>query len=407
MSSDGWTYSPSTNSPVNLTPGQVATWSQLGITTNTSMSVSFTINVQNVNSNWRSIFHATNFNADCCDIGDRVPAFWITANALTMHISNSTSTNGNDYFYTNSSLPLNTDTNILITWTGQTVNVYFNGSLNTTFTHSSPLTAANADANVYICDPWYSTGGFTIENFIISNGNTSSSASCTGLNYYGYSNGGSNNFNGFSTNSSMSAFGTTPTLSGTTTTINYLTNSAYGFTDIGGQFALEFSGFFTPTSTGSWGFILGNASENVGCDDVGILWVGQNAYAPTTSNSNGASYYYSSAITVYIQLTAGQSYPFLFRYGQNGGGYTMALAIIPPGGSYTYDGSQYFSCSAKTELTTNNFSTEYFSNKLEEEDKINNLIYKDSAKVVLILTIIIFITYIIYFYTNKKYIIIY
>ena len=53
-------------------------------------------------------------------------------------------------------------------------------------------------------------------------------------------------------------------------------------------------------------------------------------------------------------------------------------------------------------LSTNNFSTEYFYNQIEEEDKINNLIYKDSAKVIMILTIIIFIIYIIYCITNKK-----
>lgn len=400
MSTQDWVYTPTSNTLVSLTPTQVATWSELGVTSNANMSIAFTINIQNTISNWRSIFHVTNQNVDCCNIGNRVPAFWISdAYETSLYISSSTSSNGNDGFYSNYSIPLNTNTNVLITWSGQTVNIYFNGSLDTTYTHSSPLTGANGDANVYICDPWYSPGGgFTIENFTVTNGNATTESDCIGLSCYGYSNT-NGSFNGFSTDPDMSTFTTTPILTDTNqTTINYLTNSAYGITNIGGQFALEFTGYFIPTSTGNWGFILGDAAANTGNDDVGILWVGQNALSPTTSNSNGASYYYSQAVQVYIQLTEGVSYPFLFRYGQNGGGYTMGLAIIPPGGSYTYDGSPYFTCSPKAALTSNNFSTEYFYDGVEEETKINSLIYKDSLKVVIILIIIILIIFILHIY---------
>jgi hypothetical protein len=169
-SSPTWTYPPSVGKAVALSGNNLATnWSNLNIASNSNMSVSFTINIQNVNGNWRNIFHITNTNNDCCNIGDRVPAIWITAGAQTLHICNSTTNTGNDYRYTNN-IPLNTDTKIDIVWKGQNVKIYFNGKLSSQYSYSSPLNPANGDANVYIADPWYSTGGFTVKDLTFYNG---------------------------------------------------------------------------------------------------------------------------------------------------------------------------------------------------------------------------------------------
>ena len=403
MSSEGWKYSPSTNNPVNLTPGQVATWSQLGITSNANMSMSFTINVQNINSNWRSIFHVTNYNANCCNVGDRVPALWITADALTLYICNSTASNGNYCFSTNSSLSLNTDTNVLITWSGQTVNIYLNDVLDITFNYNEALTAANGNANVYICDPWYSTGGFTIENFTVSNGDTDSSLSSEQWEY------------GPSTNSPVSL---TPTQVATWSELGITTN-----TNMSISFIINVQNI-----NSNWRSILHITNDNTDCCDIGsripAFWITAGALTLCIANStssNGNDYFYTnSSISLNTNTTilitwVGQTVTVYFN-GNFDSTFTHSDPLTAPNGDanvyicdpwystggFTIENFIIKGIAATPALSTNNFSTEYFYNQIEEEDKINNLIYKDSAKVIMILTIIIFIIYIIYCITNKK-----
>jgi hypothetical protein len=158
-----WTYSPGTW----ITPDakQVATWSNLNIASNANMTISFWINITATSGSWRNIFHITNNNNNCCNSGDRVPAAWIVPNTTSILIINSTSANGNSNFSTKN-IPANTKTFVTITWSGVTVNVYFNGILNTTYKHSGTLIATIANANVYITDTWHDTpAGFQIKDF--------------------------------------------------------------------------------------------------------------------------------------------------------------------------------------------------------------------------------------------------
>ncbi|NCA22378.1 MAG: hypothetical protein EBS86_14735, partial [Crocinitomicaceae bacterium] len=143
------------------------------------------INISNLDANWRNIFHVTSTNNNCCEIGDRVPAIWITAsNQTTLHITHSTTTVGNVYFYTNP-IPLNTDTKIDIVWKGQNVKIYFNGLLNSQYNYSSPLVNAEPDANVYIADPWHSVQGFKIKDFTFYNGPSIQLSTTKVYNYLG------------------------------------------------------------------------------------------------------------------------------------------------------------------------------------------------------------------------------
>lgn len=176
--SPSWTYSPSANSPTTLVNNMVTNWSNLNVSTNSNMTVSFILNILNVNSNWRSIFHITNSGNNCCSNspGDRVPAVWITAGALTLLISSSTTNNGNDYFYS-PSIPLNINTAVDIVWSSQNVKVYFNGLLVSQYNHSASLISATSGAQVYIADPWYSLGGFTVKSLSFYNGQHISTAS--------------------------------------------------------------------------------------------------------------------------------------------------------------------------------------------------------------------------------------
>ena len=170
LSSSTFKYAPSEGNFVELSGNNVVTnWANLNIESNSNMSVSFTINIQNINSNFRNIFHVTNTNNDCCNIGDRVPAVWITAGAQTLLIINSITNNGNAANNSNP-IQLNTDTKVDIVWKGQNVKIYFNGILNSQYDYPSPLAPTDPDANVYIADGWYSTGGFTIKDFTFYNG---------------------------------------------------------------------------------------------------------------------------------------------------------------------------------------------------------------------------------------------
>jgi len=174
----------------------------------------------------------------------------------------------------------------------------------------------------------------------------------SGLTYYAYDNNPYNS-QGFNCNSNnFSIFNNNGNRSGTVSTIENTNNtnslySTYGFSN-NQSIALKFKGYFTPNVTGNWGFLLGDIKSNLANDDISYLWIGDNALNPTSSNANGMCYYYTSfsSCYIYVQLTAGVSYPILMYYGQGNGGFAVSLGIIPPGGSVTYDGSSYFSISS-------------------------------------------------------------
>ena len=101
-----WKYQPTINTDYTLTTNKVGVWSDLGITSNSNMTISFTINIKRTSGNWRNIIHVTNSNNDCCNVGDRVPAIWIwCCNSPTLLIVNSIASNGNDYVQT-ANIPL-------------------------------------------------------------------------------------------------------------------------------------------------------------------------------------------------------------------------------------------------------------------------------------------------------------
>ena len=165
-----WKYTPSIGNPIKLFQNNYVTnWSNLNITSNTNMSVSFTINIENINPNWRNIFHVTNTNNDCCNIGDRVPAVWVTEGAQSLLVVNSINSDGNAYFVTGN-IQLNIPTKVDIIWNAQNVTVYFNEVLNMIHDYPSPLIPANSNAYVYIADPWYISNGYTIQDLTFYNG---------------------------------------------------------------------------------------------------------------------------------------------------------------------------------------------------------------------------------------------
>lgn len=148
----------------------VGDWSTTNIKNSTTMSISFWIDISNTHDNWRSIFHVSNTNNNCCNAGDRVPAMWICPGSTQVHIKYSSVTNGNDgpecSLY---QIPLNTPTFITIVLNSSTLNLYANGVSQFTHQFESPLIQAKSDAKFYMADPWHATGGFQIKDFRLYN----------------------------------------------------------------------------------------------------------------------------------------------------------------------------------------------------------------------------------------------
>jgi len=167
-----WVYSPTKNIYYTMTQSTSAQkWSISKIRNSAKMSISFWIIISETNPNWRSIFHVSNQNIDCCNSGNRVPAMWIWPNTTGFAISHSTSTNGNIYPDLAYQVPLNTGVFLTIVFDSTTMVLYANAISQETYTYPSPLISATSDASFYIgADPWYSTvGGFQIKNLSLYN----------------------------------------------------------------------------------------------------------------------------------------------------------------------------------------------------------------------------------------------
>jgi len=67
-------------------------WSSLNITDSKNMSLSFTINIQKINDNLRGIVHVTNSGSNSSNLGDRVPAIYVTPKASSLAIMNDSNT---------------------------------------------------------------------------------------------------------------------------------------------------------------------------------------------------------------------------------------------------------------------------------------------------------------------------
>jgi hypothetical protein len=132
------------------------TWKDTKIKSNANMILSFMINISGTDGQWRSIIHITNQNRDCCNIGDRVPAIWITPNTTTLVICNDNSNGGNHHFYT-PAIKMNTNVQVTIYWYGRYVRVFFDNVLVNNYTHVNTFTSPTSGAYVYIGDSWYGT----------------------------------------------------------------------------------------------------------------------------------------------------------------------------------------------------------------------------------------------------------
>jgi hypothetical protein len=168
-----WIYPPTINTYYTMSQSTlIGKWSTINIKNSASMSISFWIIISEIKPDWRNIFHVSNQNVNCCDIGNRVPSMWIYPNNTQLHIRHNTTTNGNDGSNAESQyeVPLNTPVFLTIVFNSTTMQLYTNAILKQTYTYSSPLISAASNANFYMADPWHSVfGGFKIKNFTFYN----------------------------------------------------------------------------------------------------------------------------------------------------------------------------------------------------------------------------------------------
>ena len=158
-----WLYSPSKDNFVSLSPNVIGKWSELNIESSLNMKISFCINIQTIVNRPRNIIHVTNTDQE----NSRVPGIWIDNNtAISVCYSE---INSPASYFLLPQIPLNTTTNVVIIWKGQSVDVYFNNKIVKNHTFKTPLAPADKNAIVYICDKWWSVGGFTIKNLCFYN----------------------------------------------------------------------------------------------------------------------------------------------------------------------------------------------------------------------------------------------
>lgn len=165
-----WVYGQSMNKWYTIVQNNfVSKWGNIGINSSLNMTITFLLNLTTINPQWRNIFHLSNQNNDCCNIGNRVPALWIWPSQNAFYLENDTvvQADRNTSAY---NIPMNTPSFITLTFNGLNVSIYINGVLQTTNVYDQQLMQANNDAYFYIGDPWYiADGGISIKNFTIYN----------------------------------------------------------------------------------------------------------------------------------------------------------------------------------------------------------------------------------------------
>lgn len=103
-------------------------------------------------------------------------------------------------------------------------------------------------------------------------------------------------------------------------------------------YSVQWKGYFISNYTGTWTFYTNS-------DDASYLWIGPTATtgfttANATVNNGGLHGMVEQSGTV--SLVAGQYYPILIQFGENGGGDNMIVSFSNPSMTKTTDGQGFF-----------------------------------------------------------------
>jgi len=162
---NSWIYNKTINNWYKTEKNNlIGKWSDIGINLNNYMTISFYIDLESVDSTRRNIFHLSNQNANCCEIGNIIPGLWLISNKLYLIINSTTVSNN----IINVEIPTNKQSYITLIFNYNTIKIYLNGNIVSNKLYSDPLELAIPDAYFYISDPW-SDGGVNIKDFTIYN----------------------------------------------------------------------------------------------------------------------------------------------------------------------------------------------------------------------------------------------
>lgn len=167
------------NSPYRRNMGKLT---DLGIMSNTRMTIAFWINVPSPYSNWRNIFNINNGVTDY----ERIPSLYVypsnwinTQTDCVLHYRHGTLSNWNDgllpggsgtYDYDpNIRFPIAKDTHITFVTSGKTLKYFMNGVLKHTRTLDSSTRFMNNNSNCQLIMNAYNSENIKLKNFQIFN----------------------------------------------------------------------------------------------------------------------------------------------------------------------------------------------------------------------------------------------
>lgn len=106
---------------------------------------------------WSNIIHSTIDGNNCCGPKSRLPGIWFFSNTTRLHIRTSTMEVGNFGLDPNVELPLNKDTRVIITVSGNKLRVQLSGGI--TYDNTIPISINRYSGRVkfYASDPWYNS----------------------------------------------------------------------------------------------------------------------------------------------------------------------------------------------------------------------------------------------------------
>ena len=138
------------------------------------MSISFLINIIGGSGTWRNVFHFNDATSrDCCEKGDRIPAFFVyNDNTTKFHIRFSTDNNGNDGIDAPTIIPMATPVLVTLVFNASNFKFYVNNNLSYTGDFNN-IYARTDKTILYIgenFDGYGADGNILIKNFTVYDG---------------------------------------------------------------------------------------------------------------------------------------------------------------------------------------------------------------------------------------------
>ena len=327
-----------------------------GFSTNTpEITITFLYNNLMGKDYWRNIFHFTNTDNNCCGVGDRVPAIWVTPdNTNNFHITVSTKNNGNEWFNTNNNIPFSSPVFIGIVVQRNKIQYYINNTLIMTKNYDSDVLNRINKTILYIGDKWHNQddASILIKDFTLYDAALTSSqinevySSMTDVNppinnvMEAMTDANDNNGLSFTIydgyfNDNMSFFKDARTLySGRATNFTNIHTATEEFirVDKDNLFSVVWKGYFLPDVTSEkWSFGLNS-------DDASYMWVGEKGeYTISNANINNGNLHGMYLKQYDVSLTKGTYYPIQIVFGQNYGGADLQFFYTVDNSERRYD----------------------------------------------------------------------